>query len=158
MEGLKNIREEDMDAFELLKQDHQKVSGLFQQMESAEGDSRQQIFMQIKQELDLHAQLEETLVYPMLRESAQTSDLTVEAYEEHAEVKELLAQLEAMPPTDTNWNMLMMDLRDSVEHHVEEEENELFVQARTVIGQQQLDELGQRLSQAKQQKKSAGAM
>lgn len=147
-----------MDAFELLKQDHQKVSGLFQQIESAEGDSRQQLFMQIKQELDLHAQLEETMVYPMLKESAQTNELTIEAYEEHREVKELLAQLEAMPPTDSSWNLLLMELRDNVEHHVEEEENELFVQARAVVNQQQLNELGQQLMQVKQQKKAAGAM
>ena len=147
-----------MNVFELLKQDHQKVSGIFQRIEAASGaGERQQLFVQLKQELDLHAQVEETILYPALKQADETRNITLEAYEEHQEVKDLLAEIQQTPPDDEEWTALVMELRESVEHHVEEEEGEMFAQARDVLTEEQIDEISQRVEAAKRQAQAASA-
>ncbi|MCA1564488.1 MAG: hemerythrin domain-containing protein [Acidobacteria bacterium] len=145
-----------MDAFELLKNDHAKVSSLFDRIEPAtDAATRQQLFAQLKQELDIHAHIEETILYPALKAAAETRDITEEAYEEHQEVKDLLNELEATPADSEEWSDMIMELRENVEHHVEEEEGEMFTQAREVLSEQQLNEIGARMSAEKQQKQKA---
>jgi iron-sulfur cluster repair protein YtfE (RIC family) len=150
-----------MDVFELLKQDHQKVSGIFQQIQAATGpnsaDERTQLFGQLKQELDLHAHVEETILYPALKQPAETRNITMEAYEEHQEVKDLLTEIEQTPVGDEEWDTLLMELKESVEHHVEEEEGEMFAQARDVLSPEQIDEISRRIEAAKQQKTASAS-
>ncbi|MDQ1523879.1 MAG: hypothetical protein QOG00_3180 [Pyrinomonadaceae bacterium] len=147
-----------MDAFELLKNDHAKVASLFDQLEPAtDATTRQQLFAQLKQELDLHAHIEETILYPALKQAAETREITEEAYEEHQEVKDLLAELSAMPADSEEWDDLIVELRENVEHHVEEEEGEMFTHARTVLSEQQLNDISARMSAEKQQKQKAAA-
>ncbi|HEX8129996.1 MAG TPA: hemerythrin domain-containing protein [Pyrinomonadaceae bacterium] len=147
-----------MDAFELLKNDHAKVSSLFDRIEPAtDAATRQQLFTQLKQELDLHAHVEETILYPALKAAAETRDITEEAYEEHQEVKDLLAELEATPPDSEEWSDMILELRENVEHHVEEEEGEMFTKAREVLSAQQINEIGAQMSAEKQQKQKAAA-
>ncbi len=143
-----------MDAFTLLKNDHAEVSAMFQQIEATDetqAAQRQQIFTQLKQALDIHTHIEETILYPVLKQAAETREITEEAYDEHQEIKDLLAQLATMPADDEDWTDTLAELQDNVEHHVEEEEGEMFEQARTVLSQQQIDDLGTRLQQEKQQ-------
>ena len=147
-----------MDAFELLKNDHAKVSSLFDRIEPAtDATTRQQLFTQLKQELTIHAHIEETILYPALKAASETRELTEEAYEEHQEVKDLLAELEATPPDSEEWSDMIMELRENVEHHVEEEEGEMFTKAREVLSEQQLNEIGARMSAEKQQQQKAAA-
>ena len=150
-----------MDFFEVLKQDHQKVSDIFKQMEETTGKAttaRQQLLTQLKRELDLHAQIEETILYPVLKQAAETRELTTEAYEEHQEVKDLLAELEATPVEDEEWEAILAELKDTVEHHVDEEENEMFTQTREVLNEDQISDITERIQAAKQQEpKSASA-
>lgn len=148
-----------MNVFDILKQDHQKVAGIFQQLEPAADDAtRQQLFRQLKQELDLHAQVEETILYPALKEASQTREITVEAYEEHAEVKELLARIEQTPPGESKWTDLVAELRHNVEHHVDEEESEMFGAAPGVLSGAQIEDITRRVQEAKRQAgKATGA-
>ncbi len=152
-----------MDAFTLLQNDHAEVAAMFKQIEATDesaATTRQQIFKQIKQALDIHAHIEETILYPVLKQAAETRDITIEAYEEHQEIKDLLAQVDGMDASGEEWADTLAELQDTVEHHVEEEENEMFVQARDVLSPQQIDELGTRMQQEKQQQqqqKSAAA-
>jgi hemerythrin-like domain-containing protein len=147
-----------MDAFELLKNDHAKVSSLFDRIEPAtDATTRRQLFAQLKQELTIHAHIEETILYPVLKAKAETREITEEGYEEHQEVKELLAELEATPPDSEEWSDLITELRENVEHHVEEEEGEMFTQAREVLSEQQINDIGARMSAEKQQRQKAAA-
>jgi hemerythrin-like domain-containing protein len=147
-----------MDAFELLKNDHAKVSTLFDRIEPAtDATTRQQLFAQLKQELDLHAHIEETVLYPVLKGMAETRDITEEGYEEHQEVKDLLAELEETPADSEEWSDMIMELRENVEHHVEEEEGEMFTKAREVLSEQQINDIGARLSAEKQKQQKAAA-
>lgn len=147
-----------MDAFEMLKNDHAKVSSIFEKLEPAtDATTRRQLFAQLKQELDVHAHIEETILYPALKQAAETREITEEAYEEHQEVKDLLAELETTPADDEEWSDLLLELKENVEHHVEEEENEMFTKARTVLDGQQINDLGARMATEKQQKQKAMA-
>jgi len=138
-----------MDPFELLKKDHQKVSTLFQEIESASREAKLAIFRQLKQELDVHAHIEETIFYPVLEREKETREITLEAYEEHRVVKDLLSQLDAATSADEDWEARLTVLKENVEHHVDEEEGELFDKANDVLTGEQADDLGNRMQAEK---------
>ena len=150
-----------MNAFQLLKEDHKKVAGIFEKLEpiTERGvKTREELFTQLKNELDVHAKIEETIFYPALREAEETHDIILEGYEEHKVVKTLLAELDKLPKDDETWGAKLKVLQENVEHHVEEEEGEMFTSARKVLSKEQAEELGLRLEEAKkEQKKAAGA-
>ena len=146
-----------MDAFELLKADHKKVAELFDQLDAASGKAKLNVFQQIKSELELHASIEETIFYPALEESEETHDLTLEAYEEHEMVKTLLAELDGAESADDQWQAKAKVLRENVEHHVDEEENELFDKAKDALSDEQIESLGERMETAKAQEQGRPA-
>jgi hemerythrin-like domain-containing protein len=146
-----------MDAFNLLKADHRKVEDLFSELESASGQAKMRVFEQIKTELELHTHIEETIFYPALEEPKQTHDLTLEAYEEHDVVKKLLEELSrAKSPTD-EWEAQAKVLQENVEHHVEEEENELFKKAKAVLSEDDIETLGEQMESEKQRQQRTGS-
>ncbi len=147
-----------MDVFELLKKDHEKVSGIFEKLDATTErgvKTREELFTQLKQELDVHTRIEEEIFYPILKEAKETEELTLEAYEEHNVVKQLLTELDELPKDDETWGAKLTVLKENVEHHVEEEEGELFDGAREVLSQEQLEELGARMEASKQEQKKA---
>ncbi|HEV2912468.1 MAG TPA: hemerythrin domain-containing protein [Pyrinomonadaceae bacterium] len=150
-----------MDAFELLKQDHEKVSGIFEKLEPTTErgvKTREDLFAQLKQELDIHARIEEEIFYPAIKEAEETHDITLEAFEEHAVVKQLLSELDELSKSDETWGAKLKVLKENVEHHVEEEEGEMFPSARKVLSSEQIEQLGARMEAAKlEQKKAASA-
>ena len=149
-----------MDAFELLKTDHERVAGILEDIENTTeraSKGREELFMRLKSELDLHAQIEEEIFYPALEESDETRDITLEAYEEHRLVKQLLGELESEPKDTEEWTAKFSVLKENIEHHVEEEEGEMFKKARRALSREEIESLGNQLQQAKQQEKAAGA-
>lgn len=141
-----------MDAFQLLKEDHRKVEQLFSQLERASGKAKLDVFKQIKTELELHTHVEEKVFYPALEEPEQTHDLTLEAYEEHAVVKKLLKELSRAKTANDEWEAQAKVLQENVEHHVEEEENELFKKADKALSAEELEELSERMIAEKSRK------
>jgi hemerythrin-like domain-containing protein len=141
-----------MDAFELLKADHKKVAELFEVLENASGKKKLEVFTRIKSELELHTHVEEIIFYPALEKPEPTHDLTLEAYEEHKVVKTLLAELSGARSADDKWQAKAKVLRENVEHHVEEEENELFDKASDALTDEEIEELGQRMAAEKARK------
>ncbi len=144
-----------MEAFELLKADHLKVAELFEQLEAASGKEKMNVFNQIKMELELHTHIEEKIFYPALEKPAETHDLTLEAYEEHDVVKKLLRELSRARTPNEEWEAKAKVLQENVEHHVEEEENELFPKADSALGDEELQELGDRMAAEKQRRHGA---
>jgi len=149
-----------MDAFELLKKDHEKVSGIFEKLEPTTErgvKTREELFAQLKQELEIHTKIEEQILYPVLKDAEETHDITLEAFEEHNVVKTLLAELEALPKDDETWEAKLTVLKENVEHHVEEEEGDMFKKARKVLSSEQIENLGTRLEAAKKEQQKAMA-
>jgi hypothetical protein len=141
-----------MDPFELLKKDHKKVSELFKQAESATGQAKLKKFKQIKSELDLHAHIEETILYPALQNARESRDLTLEAYEEHKVIKELLAELNGAKSVTDEWKAKLRVLQENVDHHVKEEENELFDKANDVLTGDEAETLGDKMAAEKERR------
>jgi hypothetical protein len=146
-----------MDAFNLLKADHQKVAGLFDELESADGKQKLSVFAEIKTELELHTHIEEKIFYPALEEPKETHDLTLEAYEEHDVVKRLLQELSRARSANEEWEAKAKVLRENVEHHVEEEENELFKKASKALSRDEIETLGEQMQSEKERKQRTGA-
>lgn len=145
-----------MDAFNLLKADHRKVEELFSQLESASGQAKMRVFEQIKTELELHTHIEEKIFYPALEKPKQTHDLALEAYEEHDVVKKLLRQMSRAKSVTEEWEAQAKVLQENVEHHVEEEENELFPKAQTVLGAD-VEALGLQMEAEKERKQRSAS-
>ena len=141
-----------MDAFQLLKEDHRKVEQLFRELESATGKAKLDVFKQIKTELELHTHIEEKIFYPALEEPEETHDLALEAYEEHAVVKTLLKELGRARTANDEWEAQAKVLQENVEHHVEEEENELFKKADSALSEEELEDLTERMIAEKSRK------
>jgi hemerythrin-like domain-containing protein len=143
-----------MNAIELLKQDHRRVRELFADHEKVGENAhaeKRAIGDRVCKELDIHAQIEEEIFYPAARDGATTENdkLVAEALEEHQVIKDLIAELRAAQPGDAQWDAKMKVLQETVEHHVEEEEGQLFPSTRTTLGANYLDELGQRMAARK---------
>jgi len=141
-----------MDAFSLLKADHRKVEDLFSQLESARGQAKLRVFQQIKSELELHTHIEETIFYPALEKPKQTHDLTMEAYEEHNVVKKLLQEMSRARTPNEEWEAKAKVLQENVEHHVEEEEGELFQKAEAALSEEDVETLGEQMESEKERK------
>jgi hemerythrin superfamily protein len=119
------------DAVSDLMADHRTVEKLFKQYEEAKEDDakKQEIYRQISKELKVHTQIEEEIFYPAAREFAE-ADMVNEAEVEHASAKDLIAQIDAMAPSDEMYDAKVKVLQEMIEHHVEEEESELFPELR----------------------------
>ena len=139
-----------MNALEVLKQDHQKVKGLFKEATgSSDQNTRKELFDKIDTELEIHAHIEETVFYPALETHEELKDLVAKALEEHQEVKIMLEELEELGSESHDFGSKLQELIESVEHHIEEEEGEMFPKVREVFDESQLEQLGQELESAK---------
>jgi hemerythrin superfamily protein len=123
------------DAIALLTEDHKAVQKLFKQYEKlvedeADGEQKATLAQQICMELSIHAQIEEEIFYPAVREAIEEEDLLDEAEVEHASAKDLIAQLSAMTPEDDLYDAKVKVLGEYVNHHVKEEQDEMFPQVK----------------------------
>lgn len=149
-----------MNAFTLLKADHKKVAGILEKIDSTTErgvKTREELFAQLKTELEVHARIEETIFYPVLKKADETRDITLEAFEEHRLVKQLLGELETMGKDEEQWTAKFTVLKENVEHHVEEEEGEMFLKARKVLSEEEAETLGTRMEAAKNKELKAAA-
>jgi hemerythrin superfamily protein len=139
-----------MNALEILKHDHQKVKELFQEATHVSDTSkRKDLFDKIDTELEIHAHIEETVFYPAVEDHEELKDMVAEALEEHEEAKTLLEELEEIGVDSHEFGSKLQQLIEAVEHHVEEEEGEMFPKIREVFEEDELEQLGQDLESAK---------
>lgn len=113
----------------MLKDDHKKVKGLFEEYKDANARKRQEIADSVIHALDIHAELEEDLIYPAIQDQIDEDDLMNEANEEHHLVHVLIAELKKLDPSDEIFKAKFTVLGELVKHHVKEEEGEMFPQA-----------------------------
>jgi hemerythrin superfamily protein len=142
-------------AIELLKDDHAKVKALFEQYEAAGHRAhrkKQGIAEEVCAALAAHTTLEEELFYPAMKRKTDQDgkDLVVEAVEEHHVVTTLMGELKGLDPTDERYDAKFKVLMENVEHHIEEEEEEMFPEAEEVLGER-LERIGQEMQERKQQ-------
>jgi hemerythrin superfamily protein len=134
-----------MHAITLLKEQHKKVKGLFEQYEKAKSVTKKQaLFEEIADDLAVHTTIEERVFYPAVY-AAKTGELLEEALQEHLSVKRLIVDLTETSPEDAAFDAKMKVMQEQVEHHVAEEENKLFPDVCQRLDDVNLEALGARM-------------
>jgi len=142
-----------MDAIALLKDDHDALKKLLDEIKETTDraeKTRGELFSRIKMELTVHEVIEEEIFYPALKEHPKAKEIVLEGYEEHHVVDEIMGELEGLDPTDESFGPKAKVMAENIEHHIEEEEGEMFKQARQVFDADELAELGERMAQRKE--------
>lgn len=139
-----------MNLIDLIKADHRKAEKIFSEIEKADDPTKlYDGFNQLYKELNLHAETEELVFYPAMREYEETEELIEEAEEEHVEVKELLEEMKSLSPESSEFKEKMIELKEAVQHHVQEEENEVLPKVQKCMKKKELQELAKEFEQTK---------
>ena len=143
-----------MDAIALLKADHDKVKKLLNELETTTErgvKTRAELFSTIKGELTLHEIVEEEIFYPVLKAHPKAKDIVLEGYEEHHVVDTVMGEMLDLPVSDETWTAKFSVMKENLEHHIEEEEGEMFKQAKQVFDEDELAQLGEDMEARKEE-------
>lgn len=138
-----------MDAITLLKSDHEKVKKLFEQVENSKNGNLEDLFEKIKNELEIHTHIEEKILYPQMKEFKELIEIVLEGVEEHHQVKLLIREIENLTKESEKMEPKLKVLIEDVEHHIEEEEGEMFPKIKQLVDEKMLEELGRELAEEK---------
>jgi hemerythrin superfamily protein len=134
-----------MSAIDMLESQHREVEDLFESIEDAKGGEKRKLFLQLADKLAVHAAIEEKHFYPAAK-SDETEDLLLESAEEHLAVKRLIADLLKLDASDETFDAKLTVLKEQVEHHVGEEEDELFPRVEDALDETTLEALEQEMT------------
>jgi hemerythrin superfamily protein len=147
-----------MNAIELLKADHDKVDLLFQKVKATDESEHKALFEKIKEELEIHTHIEETIFYPKIKEEPELEDIVLEGIEEHHQAKMFLRELSSLTEDSEKFEPKLKVLMEDVTHHVQEEEGEMFPKIEELFDEATLQDLGKEMEKEKQSfKKSYSA-
>ncbi len=141
-------------AIELLKEDHRKVEKLLEQGDDTTENAvktRTEVLEKIKAEMQAHETIEEEIFYPALQQHEKAKEVVLEGYEEHHVVNQILGELNDVSVEDERWAAKFSVMKENIEHHIEEEEDDMFKKAEQIFSKAELDELGDRMEAKKQQ-------
>jgi hemerythrin superfamily protein len=140
-----------VNALELIKTDHERLKKLFDDaLANDEPAAREAVLHAIRSELMAHERMEEDIFYPALRSVNQKArEIVMEGFEEHHIIDIILDELMGVPEDAEVWRAKLKVLRENLDHHMEEEEGEMFKRARQALSTEALDELGDKMEQAK---------
>lgn len=140
---------DDMNITEIISMDHRKVDTLFMEIEKTDDPQKlQEFFGQLYKDLSVHAEAEEQVVYPAVRSYYGN---TQELYDEQAEMKQMLAQIKALNPSASNFKEQIKQLKQAVQDHVRQEENDMFPQIRRNLSEAQMEQMATQFKSAKSQ-------
>src|SRR3954451_11303262 len=146
-----------MSAIDLLESQHREVEKLFQKIEkTSKGEEKIRLFEEIADKLAIHATIEEHHFYPAVKEK-RTEDILLESLQEHLAVKRVLADLLENDVEDETFDAQLKVLNETVSHHVEEEEDDLFPKVRKILSKDQLEAVGQAMSLEQSELEEKGA-
>jgi len=126
--------------YDILKEEHEQMSDLLRQ---ALQDGSKVSFFKVKLKADPHMMGEERIFYPVLEEINELRELMSQAHKEHDETKTLIFEIEGMDEINEKWTSKINELKQSIEHHIEEEESEVFEKARNILSQEKAEEMAQ---------------
>ena len=141
-----------MDALTLLKNDHEELKKHLKAGENTTEravKTRAEILDTVSTLLTAHERIEEEIFYPALKKHPKAKDLVLEGYQEHHVVDVLVDELQDLDENDERWGAKFKVLKENIEHHIEEEEGEMFKTARRVFSEQELEELGEQMEKMK---------
>jgi hemerythrin superfamily protein len=145
-----------MGAIDMLEGQHREVEDLFAEFEEAKDGQKRTVFLQIADKLAVHAAIEEKHFYPAAK-AKDTEDLLLESLEEHLAVKRLIADLLNLKEGDETFEAKVTVLKEQVEHHVEEEEQELFPKVEKLLDETTLEALEQEMTATQEELLAKGS-
>lgn len=140
------------DGLTLLERDHRLLESLLKQADETDegsGTRRKDVLARIARELKAHELMEEKVLYPALKSHSEAKDIVLEGYQEHHVADLVMKELQKMPPSDERWGAKLTVLKENIEHHIEEEEGEMFKTARSIFSEEQLQALGAEMQELK---------
>lgn len=146
------------DPFTLLTADHHRVNTIFTQLKQTSNRAtkkRETIFSTLQRELDIHARLEEQVLYPLAKQIKESEEMGFESMEEHHVVKMLLSELETSAKDSKEWKAKLTVLQENIEHHVKEEEQILFKQIKRSLKKDELARLAEEMRAARKKLEAA---
>ena len=150
-----------MDAMKLLEEDHRTVKKLLEEGEKTSEQAtarRTELLNELLVNLRIHETIEEEIFYPALEEHAKTKDIALEGYEEHHAVDRIAEELIALEPSDETWHAKFTVMKENIEHHIEEEEGEMFQKARQALDDDELSEIADMMESRREELRAqAGA-
>ncbi|HEY0580541.1 MAG TPA: hemerythrin domain-containing protein [Chloroflexota bacterium] len=148
-----------MDVLEFLTDEHDEAKAVFKKLEKAEGAEAGKLFDQLKTMLSLHEELEETYFYPQLKKEEAARDMILEGYQEHHVMDVLIDEISKLKPSAEEWAPKIKVLQENTEHHIEEEEDELFPKVRKIWDADKREKVGRQMqdTKAKRQKEQKAA-
>lgn len=148
------MTEKAKDAIAMLKEDHKAMKSIMEDIDATTErgvKTREELLGKMKAELQLHEMIEEKVFYPALQEHKKAKEIVLEGYEEHHAVDMLLGELEGVAFDDPTWSAKFTVIKENVEHHIEEEEGEMFPKARDVFDPDELTLLGEQMAALKEE-------
>ena len=142
-----------MDAFKFIAKEHERMDRAFAKLADTpeeDAEKRENIFGGLKKDLEIHMKIEEAILYPMLKKQSETRGKAFEGIAEHDVGKNLLREMDSMPKGSEEWTAKLDVLKESMEHHNKEEEEDMFPEAREILSQEEIDDLGRRLQVEKE--------
>jgi hypothetical protein len=137
-----------MNAITLLEGDHRRFQDMLKRLDGTSEravKTREELFTSLKRELLIHEEIEEEIFYAALKEHPRARDIVLEGYEEHHVVDTILGELSALPYDSETWTAKFTVMRENLEHHIEEEEDDMFKKADRVFDKAELGALGDRM-------------
>ena len=143
-----------MHALTMLTEDHDRLKRLLDELETTTYrgiKTREELFTRIKRELTVHEIIEEEIFYPALKSHPRAKEIVLEGYEEHDVVDTLMGELSALPYDDETWGPKAKVMKENIEHHIQEEEGEMFEKARAVFDRAELNDLGEAMENRREE-------
>lgn len=147
------------EAVTFLKHEHERLRALLKQGEetTARGvKARTALLATLAKELVVHENIEEQIFYTVLKRHAEARDIVLEGYEEHHVCDVIVEELQQLPRSDERWGAKFSVLKENIEHHLEEEEDDMFKTARSVLSHDQLETLGAEMAAEKERSMARG--
>jgi hemerythrin-like domain-containing protein len=146
------------DPIEMLERDHRRLEELLEKGEKTTdrgGKTRAAVLQQLTSALVVHELIEENVLYPALKPHRDAREVVLEGYQEHHVADVLVRELERLPTDDERWGATFKVLKENIEHHIEEEEGDMFPTARSVLDREQLESIGLRMEALKAERRKS---
>lgn len=150
-----------MPIYEFLKKDHEVVKQLLEQLLESSPNAtkrRRDLLQRLHDEIIPHMRAEEKVLYDPLKDISGMEDAVLDAYEEHINVESILRELETMDPSIDRWSAKVKVLKESLENHIKEEEEELFNSARQVLASDEAEMMGEAFKKLKAEVKEGSIL
>jgi len=151
-----------MNAIQFLKNEHEKAKLAFQDIEGASADQRAELWAQLEPELKVHEEMEEVALYRPVAEAVGDRDQTLKEWKEHhheevTDAEELIDEIGEIDPTRDEWIDKIKELKETLEHHIQEEERNIWPRIERAWDRSELDRAGQQMETLKREKISRAA-